>query len=360
MVREVAKSIKGWLDEDTKVLCILGGPFVGKTWLATNILNLEKNKKLVVEDDVNSYDEFTEIIKNMDSDKRYVIIGRLLIENCKKKLDAARVGIDIRYVYVMPLNFKEFRETIPQKYKISQMNMLKIYIQVGGLPEAVNVFLDSEDMDAVNKCHQYLFYRIKQELRIKENRIIEAVINQEINDSTGFSFRGISPGARERDYEEDLKLLISKGLIYRLNRLNTCENIKVRKCKYIFYDMGLWSTMHGINTSILLGLKWDLREDILNGFYLRELIYYMCGKGYKLMYWEKHRGKAKLSIIVEKCLENKKIYIPVVIAKNEKFISRSVQSFKKEYENVVPLYIRNLREQAIEDGESLCNTLSNI
>ena len=58
MVRDVAKSIKAWLEEDTQILCILGGPFVGKTWLATNAFDGNSHNNIELVDNVNSYEDF--------------------------------------------------------------------------------------------------------------------------------------------------------------------------------------------------------------------------------------------------------------------------------------------------------------
>ena len=43
MVRQVADKLASlFRDENIKVICVLGGPYVGKTWLVNHILETEK------------------------------------------------------------------------------------------------------------------------------------------------------------------------------------------------------------------------------------------------------------------------------------------------------------------------------
>ena len=351
MVREVTKSIKAWLEEDTQILCILGGPFVGNTWLVTNAFDKNDYNNLVIVDNVNSYEDFQIVLKNKENDKRYVIIGRLSVEGCKKIVQPIVDDKSIKYVYVMPLTFKEFKIAMPKTYNLSQLDALKIYIQVGGLPEIVKKFFDTGDISKVRRRHSYLFEKIKAGLSYKERQILDATIAQEVSDNPGFIFREISAGAREREYGDSIRTLLDKGLIYKIDRFDYKKETKAHKYKFIFYDIGMWSAIYK---------KKAFDDNSLYSFYLRELLYYVNGKDYNIFYWIKQRAKARLSIVLEKCMTKKQMLIPVVITKKENTVPRNVQSFQKEYEETDVLYIKRPTDEMVEDGEGLFERISNI
>ena len=351
MVREVAKSIKAWLEEDIQILCILGGPFVGKTWLVTNAIDKNDYDNMVIVDNVNSYEDFETVLKNVENDNRYVIVGRLSVKKSEKIVQSIVEGISIKYVYVTPMTFNEFKIALPKTYNLSQLDALKIYIQVGGLPEIAKKFFDTGDISKVRRRHTYLFEKLKGGLSYKEKQIIDAVIAQELSDNPGFTIRGISPIAREREYGDSVHSLMDVGLIYKVDRFGYKKDSRMHKYKFTFYDIGMWSTIYK---------KKSFDDDVMYSFYLRELITYTLGKNYNIFYWVKQRAKAKLSIIIEKCMDKKAIIIPVEIAKKENVIPRNVQSFQNIYKAAIPIYINRPSDEMVEDGEVLFNRLGNI
>lgn len=351
MVREVAKSIKAWLEEDTQILCILGGPFVGKTWLATNAFDGNSHNNIELVDNVNSYEDFETIIKKKENHKRYVIVGRLLVKKCEKIAQSLVDEKSIKYVYVTPMTFNEFKIALPKTYNLGELDALKIYIQVGGLPEIAKKFFDTGDISKVRRRHTYLFEKLKGGLGYKEKQIIDAVIVQELSDNPGFTFREISVAAREREYGDSVNSLRDKGLIYKIDRFDYKKDSRMHKYKFIFYDIGMWSTIYK---------KKSFDDDVMYSFLLRELITYTLGKNYNIFYWVKQRAKAKISIIIEKCMDKKAIIIPVEIAKKENVIPRNVQSFQNIYKATIPLYINRPSDEMVEDGDVLFNRLGNI
>lgn len=351
MVRDVTKSIKAWLEEDTQILCILGGPFVGKTWLATNAFDGNSHNNIEIVDNVNSYEDFETIIKNLKKDKRYIIVGRLLVEECAKIAQSSVDKKSIKYVYVMPLTFKEFKVAIPKTYNLSEIDLLKIYIQVGGLPEVAKKFFDTGDISKVRRRHSILFEKIKTQYGYREKKILDAIITQELSDAPGFTFRGISAVAREREYGDSIRLLINKGLIYKIDRFDYKKETKAHKCKFVFYDIGMWSTIYKNKA---------FNDNVLYSFYIRELLSCVKAKEYKILYWVKQRAKAKLSIVIEKCMNKKQIFIPVVITKKENAVPRNVQSFQKEYEETVAIYVKYPIDEIVEDGKALFERICNI
>ena len=230
MVRQVAKRLAGlFCDEKIDVICVLGGPYVGKTWLVSYALEWTNKEYIKVFDNVNTYDEFENLVKQKSQENdKYVIVSRLGLDRCKEIVDG---DMAIEYVMVYPMNYREFVLAMPVSFNIYSEELLKIYMMVGGLPEVVNTFIKTGDIDIVRNKQRELFQEMCNELTEKGQKLIYEVIRQELLDSTGFCIRQIANSARDREYARVIEELIGIGITERVKRLVIDADRGVRKYK---------------------------------------------------------------------------------------------------------------------------------
>ena len=360
MVRQVAERLASlFRDEKIQVICVLGGPFIGKTWLVNHILESEKNYSVEVFDNVNTYDEFEYIIKHKcNSLKRYVIVGRLLQEKCTEL-----VGEDLQmeYVNIYPMNFREFSLAVPKAYNISNGELLKRYMLVGGLPEVVKNFVQTADIESVRKKQRQLFENIKAVLKVKGQKVIDSVIEQEVSGGSGFCIRKIDKNARERDYGSVIEELISMGLIEKVERLLSFDDRDVRGYRLSFYDMGIYSMimeLKDINLCNRYG-EWDKR--LLENFYYKEMRTYIDKQIDAIKYWKKYRGKAQIPIVIEKLGDKEdKRYVTISLLDKKVGISKSAQAFMREYPMTIPVSVLMPTIDNVLEGYGLYNKTSHI
>ena len=357
MVRQVAERLASlFCDENIKVICVLGGPFVGKTWLVNYVLESENKDCIKVFDNVNTYDEFEEIIEQKEEDEKYVIVGRLGLEGCKARVDK---DVTAEYVMVYPMNYKEFVLAMPVSLNIYEIEMLKIYMMVGGLPEVVKMFVQTGDIDIVRDRQCQLLEEICNSLTVKARKVVDEVIKQELLDNPGFCVRQIDSNARDREYAQVIEELVNMGLIERYKRLLADGDGDRRKYKLKIYDIGIYSMALDLRICDLCSSVDDWNRNLLYDFYYKELRTYIDRSNCAIKYWRKCRAKAKIAIVMEKS-ENENIrYMPVTFYDRRNSISRSAQSFIKDYSGTISISVPMPTKDKVTDGCELYKKMCN-
>lgn len=357
MIRQVAKRLASlFCDEKIDVVCVLGGPYVGKSWLVNSYIS--KDDKMMVFDDINSYDEFLKLIKAQRiSQVKYIIIGRLLEDRCRRLVNG---NINISYVNVYPINFAEFSALIPKSYSIEPLEILKMYMLVGGLPEVVKVFLDTGDLEKVRCKQLQIMNKLEGEMDRKEKALIKSVVAQEQNKSTGFFLSKIDRNARKREYEESLENLLDMGIIEKQWRFDPMKNADVRKYRLYIYDIGLYLAAVGADIQGFANCYEEWDKQLLYKFYLLDLRTYIDKSHEIIMYWSRHKGKANISIIINKKCGEGGLLFPIRIKEKVELLDKSVQVFVKEYPNVNPFNICVTSMEKVEDGMDLYSKIRNI
>lgn len=365
MFRQVAKKLAGlFSDGNFQVVCILGGPYVGKTWLLNDLSDVYRKYPVRIYDDVNSYESFREIIEERisnSSNEKYIVVGRLREEICKKICGSiGNKEILIEYVNVYPMNFEEFRVAIPKIYNIAEDELLKLYMLVGGIPKIVEAFMETGNIGIIQEKQGRLLDRLLDELNNKEKVVLNEVVKQEMSLSPGFVFARINKDARERDYESVINKLINMGVVYKISRYISDEDRNVKKYKLYVYDMGMYMMVTGFGLNDVMDNNGIWNQKLLYNFLIREFFCYISNQNYNIMYWEKVRAKAKIPIVIEKNMNDKSLLIPITFISKENLIPKNIHSFLKENKNALPLYVKKPNAKTIVDGAVLYSCLSNI
>ena len=356
MIRQVAKRLASlFCDEKIDVICVLGGPYVGKSWLVNSYIS--KDDKIIVFDDINSYDDFLKLVKAQRISRvKYIIIGRLIEEKCRQLVDR---NINISYVNVYPINFAEFKAIIPKNYNIDPVELMKIYMFVGGLPEVVKVFLDTGDVEKVRFKQLQLLDKLEGEMDRKEKALIKSVVAQDQSKGTGFFLSKMNRNARKREYEESLKNLLDMGVIEKQWRFAPVENADVRKYRLYIYDMGLYLTVMGVDIHRFTNYYGNMDKTLLYKFYILDLRTYIDKSQEVIMYWSRHKGKANIPILVQRKCEEELLF-PVDIKQNVELLSKSMQAFVKEYTYARPTNVKLPSMEEVEDGQKLYDRIRNV
>ena len=191
----------------------------------------------------------------------------------------------VEFAYMHPMSFSEFLLAMGQKktyelissYKLDDkisllihnklMDLLRLYVVVGGMPEAVDVYQKTGSLLEVAKVHEsiiksleYDFAKygssVQQRIMGKLLRYVPKTIGQK------FKYVNFDQQLRSRQIKDALELLnLSRILhiIYTTNSVTTPlkAGVNEKTFKTVFLDIGLVS--HILNLSVL-----DLKEMVLN------------------------------------------------------------------------------------------------
>ena len=175
----------------------------------------------------------------------------LIADNCENLVD-----------YLKSLNEVE---PIPDIFFNQLEEKLKAYFIIGGMPEAVNVWVNEKDIELVNKVQENILKAYESDFsKHTENSeankislIWNSIPSQLSKENKKFLYQTIKEGARAREYENALNWLNDANLIYKI------YNVKKPSIPLIAYndlssfkiymnDVGLLRRMSNLNSRIVV------------------------------------------------------------------------------------------------------------
>ena len=179
--------------------------------------------------------------------------------------------------------------------------LLHQYIIVGGMPEAVTIFLETKQIGKVLSVQrrivdEYKSDMVKYALPADKSRIrecFESIPAQLAREYKKFTYTIVRPGGRGRDYAGSLQWIEDAGIINRCYNLKITElpldgNKDKESFKVYMADIGLLVSMleEGTQSSILEGNLFSYK-----GAIIENLVADILGKmGRKLYYFRKDSG----------------------------------------------------------------------
>lgn len=313
--------------------------FTGNIDVETIILNLSalipnsrfiNGKTCIILDEIQECREARTALKSFQMDGRFDVIatGSLLgvkgYGKSEMDMEQGQDSIPVGYenvVEMYPLDFEEFlwanginekvvatvkscfeNETVvPDGIHKVMMELLYRYVIVGGLPDVVNTFLETKNIEQTYHVQRSLIAEYEDDMvkyaadedkpRIRE--CFESIPKQLAKDNKKFQYSVVRKGARSAQYIGSIQWLEDAGIAKR------CYNTKVTELplegnavsdcfKLYTTDIGLLVSMldYGTQADILkgnlLGYKGAIFENLIADF--------LCKSGQKLYYYQKDSG----------------------------------------------------------------------
>lgn len=313
--------------------------FLGNIDVDTVILNLSAlipgsrfidGKTCIILDEIQECKEARTALKSFHIDGRFDIIatGSLLgvkgYGNNKKRTEEGQDSVPVGYETVIdmyPLDFEEFlwangindividsvkscfeNETIvPEGIHKVMMELLYRYVIVGGLPEVVNKFLETKNIELTYHIQRNLIAEYEEDMvkyaddadkpRIRE--CFESIPKQLAKENKKFQYSMVRKGGRASQYIGSIQWLEDAGLVQRCYNTQITElpleGNSINDCfKLYTTDIGLLVAMLDYGTQVdilkgnLLGYKGAIFENLMADF--------QCKSGQKLYYFHKDSG----------------------------------------------------------------------
>ena len=312
-------------------------------------------------------------------DLHLICAGSLLGVALRQENISFPVG-KVNRMQMYPLNFKEFVKAsgsedllrvleqwptdreIPEIYTIPFEKLLKEYYTVGGMPEAVNEWILSNDFHEVETIQDEILEDYADDFSkhapvrdVEKIRWIwDSVPIQLAKDNNKFVFSHVKEGKRAAELEDALQWLVDAGLVYKLPLV---ENVEVPLSfasdaswfKLYMADIGLlrrksglaWQTIQSGN-ELYVKYKGALAENyVMNELISSELSPYFWRSG----------NTAEIDFLIEK--ENAVIPIEVKAADNVQ--AKSYRLFCKRYSPAV-----GIKASMKNIGQSLCDNTRTV
>lgn len=154
---------------------------------------------------------------------------------------------------------------ISELYSVPMQKYLQNYYIVGGMPEAVKIWIQTHDYNQVEEIQNQILKDYADDFgkhttpdtAIKIKLIWDAIPSQIAKDNNKFIFSHVKEGARAKDLEDALEWLVSAGLVYKLNLVPTpqipLESMKDNTYFKIYMaDVGLLRKKSKVNYRTIL------------------------------------------------------------------------------------------------------------
>lgn len=368
--RKIEKEIVQWIKNDNKALIIDGARQVGKTYIIRkalkdcdceyvefNLLNssmlinvlkksesvddlitnlslfsnkpLNKGKTFLFFDEIQEFKELATKIKFWvdEGSFRYIFSGSLLGVELKN-IKSAPVGY-LRAITMYPLDFEEFLQLynfndelksslkksfidkIPVNESVHEkmMQIFNMYLNVGGMPSAVDKFKETKNLELVLKEHNDIISQYKKDFTKYETEDkkpylthIYDLIPAELNSSNKrFNYSNLKKGLKYSRSEDNFIWLDSAGVA--IPAYNVTEpvfplllNEKSSLFKLFLSDVGMLTSMYGKSTKMQI-LAND--QDINNGaLYENVVAQELKAHGFKLYYYNSKKY-GELDFVIE-------------------------------------------------------------
>lgn len=315
--------------------------FAGNIDVDTIILNLSalipgsrfiSGKTCIILDEIQECKEARTALKSFHIDGRFDVIatGSLLGvkgygKNKKKKdeeegQDSVPVGYET-VIDMYPLDFEEFlwangisdavidsvkscfenEQTVPEGIHKAMMELLYRYVIVGGLPEVVNCFLETKNIELIYKVQRNLITEYEEDMvkyaddadksHIRE--CFESIPKQLAKENKKFQYSVVKKGGRASQYIGSIQWLEDAGIVRRCYNTQITElpleGNSIKECFKVYTtDIGILMAMldYGTQADILkgnlLGYKGAIFENLMADF--------LCKSGQKLYYFHKDSG----------------------------------------------------------------------
>lgn len=207
---------------------------------------------------------------------------------------------------------KAYEEKRPLEKQIHELAMEQVYryLLVGGMPEAVEAYIDGNDLLEAGEILKVLYdnyladmelYQASQEAALRSRALFGNIYRELNKESKNFSPGLIEEKSRSRDYATAIQWLTMAHVVNRSFQLK--EHITMplmpdgeSNFRLFLGDIGMFSYQSGINAASFVSGE---RENTLSGIFFENFVANeLIAKGHKLFYW---RGKssAELEFIVE-------------------------------------------------------------
>ena len=417
-----------------KPLIIRGARQVGKTWLIKEFGKTEYKKTIYINFEL---EKLMCDLFSLDFDTRRIIEGLELayskidakntliildeIQECPKALTALKyfyenspeynivtagslLGVAIHenisfpvgkvdFLDLYPLSFLEFLDAMGESnfiealkvpmspnlkiFKMRYIEWLKKYYYIGGMPEVVSTYIETNDFQKVRKVQENILDAYTRDFskhisstgKLKIDLLWESIPNQITQESKKFVYKKIKSGARTDEFEEALSWLINCGLVYKINRitkpalpLKAYEDTKA--FKLFILDVGLLSALSKLPTRALIEGNKVFTE--FNGALAEQYVLQQLKilEDIEIAYWISKSGNAELDFIIQ----TDGYVIPVEVKANTNLQAKSLKVYREKFEPEisirtsladfeinnglynVPLFMANKFDEILKDG----------
>jgi len=318
-------------------------------------VTISPNDTLIILDEIQEAKKGLTALKyfNENAPEYYVMAAGSLLGVSLQKNNTFPVG-KVDFLNLFPLSFEEFLLNVDEEALAQALNdkkweivapfhqkliqYLRIYYFVGGMPEAVETYLETKNFEQVRTIQKNILTGYENDFaKYAPNDIVpkirmvwQSILSQLSKENKKFIYGQIKKGARAKEFEAAINWLTNAGMLLKSSKvakpqipLKAYANYDVFKLYLL--DVGLLNAMANVHEQILLNKNQILIE--FKGALTEQYVAQELVSNYDLNYWTANNATAELDFIIQKDQE----LIPIEVKAEENLKAKSLTVFEEKY-----------------------------
>lgn len=289
----------------------------------------EKANTLVFLDEIQAYPHMLTMVKFLKEDDRftYIASGSQLGVTLRQTVSIPVGSLEIKHMY--QLDFEEFLwangfgetaiselrkrfengESLDENLHVRMLDLFKRYLLIGGMPDAVNVYLDTRNIVAVRKIQEDIRHlyaldasQYDEEHKLKIMSVYNMVPSNMENKKKRLVYKSIEGSdKRWKDYADEIEYLVGSGITLDVKAISSpsfplVESASKNLIKLYLNDVGLLTdVLYQYNVSAILNDELSVN---LGSVYESVVASELRAHGHELFYYD-NKAKGEVDYIVD-------------------------------------------------------------
>lgn len=355
-------------------------------------VRLYPRESLIIFDEVQQYPKARAAIKYLVKDGRYDFIETGSLVSIKKNVIDIVIPSEEQRIEMFPMDFEEFLWALGDDMTMDfirrqfdrlepmgslhrkTLDYLRQYMIVGGMPQAVEAFVETRDFDIVDETKRGILQLYRNDIskyatkaESKVTSIFDEIPAQLQQHEKKFKLASLQKGARMRDYE-DAFFWLNDACVVNLCYNTTAPDIGLRlnrkrtTFKCYFGDTGLLVS-HAFDERILakdqLYRKLILNKlEINKGMLVENLVAQMLRvSGHKLYFYSNSdrklaENRMEIDFLIPKPdLTNRHNICPIEVKSTNRYVTTSLEKFINKFsKQVATPYVLHTSDLKVQEG----------
>ena len=354
---------------------------------------LYNRESVIIFDEVQMFPKARAAIKYLVADGRYDYIETGSLMSIRKNVKDITIPSEERHIRMYPMDFEEFlwamdnemlmpviRDCFEKKKPMGQMlhrkamDYFRQYMIVGGMPQAVEKYIQTRDFEAVDITKRNILTLYREDImkhsegnELEIEAIFDEIPAQLSKHEKKFKLSDIKPSARMREYKQPFYWLDDAMIV------NTCYNssepnvglkmnMERKTLKCYMADTGLLISHafdeNGIvSEEIYKKLLFD-KLSVNSGMLMENIVAQMLtAAGHKLYFFskssrEKAEDRMEIDFLIAKSkITNKHNISPIEVKSGNRYTLSSIKKFMNKYKEQTNIpYVLHTKDLKEENG----------
>ena len=225
--------------------------------------------------------------------------------------------------------------------KSTYIDLLRQYYFVGGMPEAVKTFVETQNLNDVRQVQRNLLMAYEQDFskHIRDGQTVQrvralwnSIPEQLAKENKKFVYSQLQKGARSKDYEIALQWLKDSGLVHAVPRIKKphlpLTAYQDNAFKLFSLDVGLLAAQSYLDPTALLEgnrLFTEFKGALTEQYVLQQLLVLQNNP---VFYWATEKGTAEVDFVLQQGQD----VTPIEVKAEENLKAKSLKVYVDQFQ----------------------------